>query len=234
MTDFDAYQVLTFDCYGTLVDWEGGLLGALGPVLAAHNVYLSDREILELYHQVEPTAEKGEYVRYREILGQAVEQFGKRLGFSPTRPEIDCLAASLKDWRPFPDTVPALRSLKKKIRLAVISNIDDDLFALSAKHLEVEFDWVITAEQARAYKPSLSIFRLALERIGVPRERVLHVAQSIYHDVTPAKSLGLSTVWVNRKTGREGAEAAPSASVHPDLEVPDLHALLSLMGLHSQ
>ena len=125
MIDFNQYEVLTFDCYGTLIDWE----------------------------------------------------------------------------RPFPDTVEALRTLKQNFKLAIISNIDDDLFALSAKRLDVEFDWIITAEKAKSYKPSLHNFELAFQTIGVEPKAILHVAQSIYHDIVPAKSLGLSTVWVNRRKG---------------------------------
>jgi len=138
---------------------------------------------------------------------------------------------STLEWKPFPDTVRALQTLRQSFRLAVISNIDDDLFALSAEYLKVEFDRVITAEQAKAYKPSLHIFKLAVARIGVAPERILHVAQSTYHDMRPAKTMGLSTVWVNRRTGKKGFGATPSASARPDLEVPDLKTLLCIMGV---
>jgi 2-haloacid dehalogenase len=115
--------------------------------------------------------------------------------------------------------------LKKRYQLAVISNVDDDLFAATAPQLKVPFNHVITAGQARCYKPGLEIFKMALTRIGVPASQILHVAQSIYHDVIPAKSLGISTVWVNRPSPRPGAGAAKSASSTPDLEVTDLTAL---------
>lgn len=231
MINFNQYEVLSFDCYGTLIDWESGILAALRPVLSTHHRNLSDRQILELYAEMESRAEAGEYVTYREVLQKVVQQFGNRLGFVPTPSELDCLADSLKNWKPFPDTVEALRTLKKRYRPAIISNIDDDLFAWSAKHLQVEFDWIITAEQAKTYKPSLHNFTFAIERIGISPERLLHVAQSIYHDITPAKIMGLSTVWVNRRKGREGFGATPPASGHPDLEVPDLKTLVSMIGL---
>ncbi|MFQ6117986.1 MAG: HAD-IA family hydrolase, partial [Candidatus Bipolaricaulia bacterium] len=170
-------------------------------------------------------------VRYREVLRRVVQGLGVQLGFVPSPSELDCLADSLKDWRPFPDTVEALQALKRAFKLAIISNIDDDLFALSAERLKVEFDWVITAEQARSYKPSPHNFRFALQRIGISPKRVLHIAQSIYHDIVPAKAVGLSTVWVNRRSGKEGFGATPSASGRPDLEVPDLRTLVSMMGL---
>jgi 2-haloacid dehalogenase len=120
---------------------------------------------------------------------------------------------------------------RTKYRLGIISNIDDDLFAQTAKRLEVDFDFVITAEQVGAYKPSLQNFRTAIERIGVPREHILHIAQSLYHDIAPAKQLGLPTVWVNRRHRQEGSGATPPAKCKPDLEVPDLRMLVSMIGL---
>src|SRR6266568_569464 len=119
----------------------------------------------------------------------------------------DLLPQSLATWRPFPDTLPALLELKQRYQLAVISNVDDDLFASTAPQLKVSFNHVITAGQARCYKPCLEIFKMAVTRIGVPPAHMLHIGQSIYHDVIPAKSLGISTVWVNRPSPRPGAGA---------------------------
>jgi 2-haloacid dehalogenase len=126
--------------------------------------------------------------------------------------------------------VAALGELRKRYQLAVISNIDDDLFAETRKRLDVEFDAVITAEQARSYKPSLNNFQMALRTLAISPDRLLHAAQSMYHDVVPARSLGISTVWVNRKSARPGigavlASAAPASEKQPDLEVPDLASL---------
>jgi 2-haloacid dehalogenase len=121
--------------------------------------------------------------------------------------------------------------LKKKFKLAIISNIDDDLFAFSARRLQVQFDWIITAQQARAYKPSLNNFQVAFRRMGLPQDRILHVAQSLFHDVVPAKALGLSTVWINRRHGQAGFGATPPAQAQPDLEVPDLQTLAATIGL---
>lgn len=228
MIEFDNYEVLTFDCYGTLIDWESGILAALRPILSVHNVNLSNEQILEIFAELETEQEKGEYLKYKEVLRRVVQNLGERLGFAPEPAELDFLANSLKNWQPFPDTVEALKELKKKFKLAVISNIDDDLFAFSANKLDVKFDWVITAEQVKSYKPSLNNFNLAIARIALPSEKILHVAQSIYHDIIPAKSLGLSTVWVNRRGSKEGFGATPSASGQPDLEVPDLRTLVSM------
>ena len=228
MLDLTRFKVLTFDCYGTMIDWEGGIFAALRPLLAAHDKKLSDSALLALYAELEVTAEQGKYLRYREVLQSVVRGFGQHLGFSPTAAEVCSLPESLATWQPFPDTVEALRKLSSRYQLAVISNIDDDLFAASASKLEVAFSHVITAEQAGCYKPCMNIFRLAEKRIGVSRGLWLHAGQSIYHDVIPAQSLGLATVWVNRRSPRPGAGAAKAAAAKPDLEVPDLRTLAKL------
>ena len=144
--------------------------------------------------------------------------------------ELDCLSNSLGGWIPFSDMVEALQALKKRFRLAIISNVDDDLIGLSAKHLKVPFDWVITAEQVKAYKPSLQNFEFTIDRISMPPEKILHIAQSICHDIIPAKAMGLSTVWINRRKGQSGLGATPPANATPDLEVPDLKTLVSIIG----
>ena len=228
MLDFSQYEVISFDCYGTLIDWERGIFSALRPILAAHGKNIADAELLKLYSELEAEAEQGEFRPYREVLEAVVRGFGKRLGFEPTGAQTRSLPESLADWRPFPDTVAALRSLRARYRLAIISNVDDDLFAATARRLEVPFDHLITAQQARAYKPSQRIFNLAQERIGVPTTRWLHAAQSVYHDVVPARSMGIATVWVKRPSPRPGAGAAKAATGKPDLEVPDLKTLANL------
>jgi 2-haloacid dehalogenase len=227
MVAFDRFRVLTFDCYGTLIDWETGIFSALRPILASHGKALTDSALLEMYSALEAEAEQGEFQPYREVLQCVVRGFGQRLGFVPTASEMRFLPESLANWRPFPDTVPALLELKKRYQLAVISNVDDDLFTATAPQLKVSFNRVITAGQARCYKPCLEIFKLALARIGVPPDQVLHVGQSIYHDVIPAKSLGISTVWVNRPSPRPGVGAAKAATANPDLEVANLSDLVS-------
>jgi 2-haloacid dehalogenase len=225
MIDFEHFRLLTFDCYGTLIDWETGIFSALHPMLRAHNIRLSDLEILELYAEFEASAELGEFKPYRQVLRSVVVEFGNRLGFAPTEAELDALSNSMAYWEPFHDTVEALLRLKSKYQLAVISNVDDSLFSLSAPKLRVAFDHVVTAEQARCYKPNLKIFKLALQRTGIVPKNILHVGQSIYHDVLPAQSLGIATVWVNRPSPRPNGGAAKSAKGKPDLEIPDLKSL---------
>jgi 2-haloacid dehalogenase len=225
MLDFSRFEILTFDCYGTLINWEAGLLAALHRLLSAHSKKIDDAALLKLYGDFEQLCEEGEFHPYREVLESVVRRFGAQLGFSPTDEEARSLANSLASWKPWPDTVEALHQLKSRFRLAILSNVDDDLFAATLPQLDVEFDEVMTAQQARAYKPSLKIFELALARIKVPAQRVLHVGQSIYHDVTPAQVLGLATVWVNRPSTRPGVGAVKAAKGKPDLEVSSLAEL---------
>ncbi len=198
MLNFAQFRLVSFDCYGTLIDWETGIFSALRPILAAHGKTIADSELLRLYSELESEAQQGEFHPYREVLQSVVRGFGKHLGFNPTESEARSLPDSLPNWPPFPDTIAALGKLKQRYQLAVISNVDDDLFAPTARRLQVPFDYVITAQQARAYKPSLQMFKLAQQRTGVVPGQWLHVAQSVYHDVIPARSLGISTVWVNR------------------------------------
>ncbi|MEG4497943.1 haloacid dehalogenase type II [Microcoleus sp. F10-C6] len=232
MLEFNQFEVVSFDCYGTLIDWERGILSALKQLLSNREIDFSDEGILELFAEFESELENpnDRYIRYREILQQIVKNFGQRFDFAPTETEINCLVDSLKNWQPFPDTVAALSALKQKYKLAVISNIDDDLFAGTAKHLKVELDWLITAEKVRSYKPSTRNFEIALETMGISADKLLHVAQSIYHDIVPAASMGISTVWVNRRHDKTGSGATMPASGKPDLEVPDLKTLVEMIG----
>ncbi|HKS72003.1 MAG TPA: haloacid dehalogenase type II [Terriglobales bacterium] len=231
MLDFQKFRALTFDCYGTLIDWETGIFSALRPILRAHGKTSTDAEILEIYSDLEAGAEQGEFHAYREVLRRVVEGFGERLGFVPSEAERISLPASVPLWNPFPDTCQALARLKSRYQLVIISNVDEDLFAKTRPKLGVEFDHVITAGRARCYKPGLAIFKLALKEIGVPAEQVLHAGQSIYHDVIPAQSLGMATAWVNRPSPRPNAGAAKKADGKPDLEVRDLKRLADAAGV---
>jgi 2-haloacid dehalogenase len=233
MIDLQAFEVLTFDCYGTLIDWETGLLGALEPIREAHGVDADSEWLLARFGALESELEAGPYLPYRAILGRVLQGIGAGLGFVPTVEEIAAFAASVRDWPAFPDARAALRSLKKRYRLGVISNVDDDLFVHSARRLGNPFDVVVTAQQVRSYKPSTENFERAFETIGVPRAKILHVAQSLFHDVEPARRLGLATVWVNRRKGKAGAGATPASLAVPDLEVPDLAALAARAGVTS-
>lgn len=225
MLDFTRFEILTFDCYGTLINWEAGILSALHRILSAHGKDLDDATMLKLYGDFELLAEQGTFRPYKEVLQLVVRQFADELHFTPTPQELRSLSDSLPSWKPWPDTVAALRQLKSRFRLAILSNVDDALFAGTRLQLGVEFDAVITAQQAQAYKPSLKIFEFALSRFNAPAHRVLHVGQSIYHDVVPAQTLGLATVWVNRPSARPGVGAVKAANATPDLTVSTLEEL---------
>ncbi len=220
--DYGRFEALTFDCYGTLIDWETGILAGLRPMLARGEVARSDDELLADYAALEAAAEAGPYRRYREILHDAQRGLAARCGVSPDAAEADAFADSVGDWPAFPDSTAALRRLHERFRLGVITNCDDDLFARSAERLATTFDWVVTAQAAGSYKPSEHNFEVALERIGLPRERILHVAQSLYHDHVTAKRLGFATVWIDRRHGRPGSGATPPADATPDATFTDM------------
>lgn len=226
--DFNRYKIITFDCYGTLIDWESGMLAALKPLLASHSVDLEDEEILKKFAEFETEQLQGEYLKYRDALKAVVSKFGEEFNFEPSLAEQNSLPDSIKHWQPFPDTVKALKSLKSKFELGIISNIDDDLFSDTAKLLDVEFDYIITAQQVKSYKPDLKNFKYAIERIEFPAEQIIHAACSIYHDVVPASSLGLTTVWIDRRANQKGSGAALPANAQANLKVLDLQTLANL------
>ena len=227
MLDFSRFEFLSFDCYGTLIDWESGILAYLRPLLQQKGCSASDNEILSLYSEFEPQQQQNPYRRYREVLADVMRDFARELRFEISEDEARGLADSIRNWQRFPDTAPALRRLKSRYRLAVLSNIDDDLFAWTAPKLGVELDCVVTAEQAESYKPSLNNFEVLLGRLGVEKSRLLHVAESLYHDVAPASSLDIATVWVNRRQGRAAA-ASKLTDARPALEVPTIAVLADL------
>jgi 2-haloacid dehalogenase len=220
--EFGRFEVLTFDCYGTLIDWEAGISAGIRRILDPRGVTAAADDLLERYARHEAAVEAGEYRPYREVLARSLRGVCGELGVEPSAGELESFAGSVGDWPAFPDTVDALARVAERFRLAVITNSDDDLFAASNRRLGVTFDWIVTAQQVGAYKPSLRTFEAAFARIGVPRERILHVAQSLFHDHVPAKRLGLTTVWVDRRHDRPGSGATLPASATPDLVVPDM------------
>ena len=228
MIDFSRFDALTFDTYGTLIDWERGILNALQPVLSFHDVTATDEDLLPLYARHEAALEAGPYLTYREVLGAAVRGLCADLGVHPTDEQVADFAGSVGAWPAFPDTAAALRRLATRFRLGVITNCDDDLFAQSNRRLGVTFDWIVTAQQARGYKPRIANFEYAFSRIDVPRGRILHVAQSLYHDHVPAKALGMFTAWIDRRHDRPGSGATPAARAQPDLTAPSMVAFADL------
>jgi 2-haloacid dehalogenase len=226
--DFDRFDVLTFDCYGTLINWEAGILAALRAPLGAHGIAESDDDLLAAFARHEAEIEAGPYRRYRDVLGEVLAAMVGHFGAEASAEERATFGGSVADWPAFPDSAAALAALHERFKLGVITNCDDDLFAASQRKLGVEFDYLVTAQQAKRYKPNPRGFELMFERVGLPPARILHVAQSLYHDHVPAKRLGLSTVWVNRRTGKPGSGATPPAEATPDLVVPDMATLATV------
>jgi 2-haloacid dehalogenase len=228
--NFDQFEVFSFDCYGTLIDWETGILSALQPILETNGVKASHDDLLELYGNAETEIEAGSYRPYREVLKAVLSKIGDVLGFEPSRDELENFSMSVMNWPAFPDSSQALHALSTQYRLIILSNIDDDLFRFSQKLLGVEFDHVFTAQQIGSYKPSRRNFEYLIQHARVRQHKILHVAQSLFHDIAPAKGIGLSTVWVNRRQGLSGSGATPPADAVPDLTVPDLRSLALLTG----
>ena len=211
------FDVVTFDCYGTLIDWEGGIAEAFAGEARRLGRTAETDEVLRAYHEAEPEVEGASYRPYREVLARTAEAVAQRLGWGTI--DGTFLAESLPSWRPFPDTNPALTRLEAAgLRLGILSNVDDDLLAATRSRLSARFDPVVTAQQVRAYKPAAPHFTEARRRLGAD-VRWLHAAQSYFHDVVPAKALGIPVAWINRNGETAGAAGTP------DLEFRDLAGL---------
>ena len=227
---FESIRLITFDCYGTLIDWENGMLAALRPMLSHGGRQVPDAQILELYGEIEAEIEAGPYLPYRQVLTQVAQEIGRRTGANISAEEGSAFADSLTRWKPFTDTMIALQSLAKRFRLAIISNVDDDLFAETRKKLApVEFDFVVTAQQVGSYKPSLKNFEEAIRRSGLSKDQIMHVGQSIYHDIEPANALGIINAWVNRPSLRPGSGPVKVGTGKPTYEVRTLAELSFLL-----
>jgi 2-haloacid dehalogenase len=231
----ESVRLITFDCYGTLIDWENGMLAALRPLLSGNVLSNNDRRVpdtkmLELYCEIEAELESGPYLPYRQVLAQASQELGHRLGIEISAEQGSSFAQSLTRWKPFSDTIAALQSMGKRFRLGIISNVDDDLFAETRKKLApVEFDFVVTAQQMQSYKPAQKNFEEAIRRSALGTDQVLHAGQSLYHDIAPANALGIRNVWVNRPSIRPGSGAAKPGTAKPTYEVSTLAELCELL-----
>jgi len=230
MLDLAQFEWLSFDCYGTLINWEAGILGYVQPVLRRKGCEVPGDEILNLYSEFEPRRQQPPYQTYREVLAGVARDLAGEFRVQLSDEEARGLADSIRNWEPFPDTIHALRRLKSRYKLAVLSNIDDDLFVLTAPKFGVAFDGLVTAQQVQSYKPSLRNFETLLERLQIDKRKLLHLAESLYHDVAPARSMGIATVWVNRRQGRPAA-ATRLIAEQPDIEVATVGELADLARL---
>lgn len=234
MQDINKFKVLTFDCYGTLIDWETGILAVLRPWARQHDLDLTDDDLLEMYGEAETRWEAvAPTARYSDLLRIVQADISRKLNIQPNQEESDALADSVRDWPAFPDSVEALAVLKKTHKLVILSNIDRESFSHSNAKLHVQFDAIITAEEAAAYKPNTSHFTRCFKLLadwGIEQREILHVAQSLYHDHVPAKRLGLTTAWVDRRRGKQGygATPAPAEEVTPDIVVANMAELAAM------
>lgn len=217
------FDYVTFDCYGTLIDWETGIRDAFLDAAAGDGVTLDGDAVLRAYAAIEPEVEQQSFRKYRDVLHDAATRVAHTLGWPIERQRAFFLADTLPMWQPFDDTNRALERLKTSgYRLGILSNTDDDLLAATRKHFTVDFDLLITAQQVRAYKPAPGHFITARERIG--GATWLHAAQSNFHDIIPTNALGISNAWINRKH-----ERALTGGV-PGREFADMKGLADWLG----
>ena len=218
------FEALSFDCYGTLIDWETGILSVLRPWADDRGLSVSDEELLGAYGEHESRAEwEHPTLPYPEILARSFLGLGDQFGVEVSLADGHRLGRSVGEWPAFPDSAESLRQLASRYQLIILSNVDRDSFHASNEKLGVEFSRVLTAQDIGSYKPSGRNFKALLteaERMGIGTGKLLHVAQSLFHDHVPAHAMGLPSVWINRRSGRDGwgATPAPDSSINPDFE----------------
>ena len=214
------YDIVTFDCYGTLIDWEGGLAEAFLRAAREDGIDLRPDEILRAYALIEPVVEREHFRLYRDVLTETATRVAHALGWALAYERGTFLMTSIASWKPFPDTNAALERLRAAgYKLGILSNVDDDLLSSTRKHFTVDFDLIVTAQQVHSYKPAHAHFLKAKEKIG--GQRWLHAAQSNFHDIAPANALGIPSAWVNRHGETAGAT--------PTHEVRDMAGLADLL-----
>ena len=226
------FSALTFDCYGTLIDWETGILAALRPWTAAHRVEADDEELLAAFGRAESRREAADPTApYPRILAGVLEDLAEALGATVSGEEARAFGDSVKDWPVFPDSPEALAYLKRHYKLVIVSNVDRASFRHSNAKLGVTFEAVYTAQDIGSYKPDPRNFAFMLARLGekgIARDRILHTAQSLFHDHVPAKAAGLACAWIDRRHEAQGwgATPPPPAEVRVDFQFPSLAAMV--------
>jgi 2-haloalkanoic acid dehalogenase type II len=226
---FERVAVLSFDCYGTLIDWERGLLGALAPWRERTRLALDDETLLAAFAEEESSQQVATpTLRYDRLLARVLERLGRRFAAPPTAAETEAFGASVGDWPPFPDSAEALARLARRVPLIVLSNVDEGSIRRSAARLGDPFAAILTAEAIGSYKPDLRNFAYLLGFLagrGLPREGLVHVAQSLFHDHAPAAAMGIPSVWIDRRAGRPGgATKPPPAGTAPAVRFTSLEA----------
>jgi 2-haloacid dehalogenase len=235
--EINEFEALSFDCYGTLINWEAGIAAVLGPWARSRGLALDDEALLTAFAWHESREEAGHpQALYPDILARSMIALGRELRTEVTPADAQRLARSVPDWPAFDDSAAALTALGTEFKLIILSNVDRESFAGSNRRLGVTFDSILTAQDVGSYKPSPRNFEALLaetRRLGVAEGGLLHVAQSLFHDHVPAKRAGLPTVWINRRHDRPGwgATPAPPAGVTPDWEFPSMAAFAAAAGV---
>lgn len=226
--NLESFGALSFDCYGTLIDWETGILGELTPWAASHAIATTSDELLAVFSAHESAVELEQpTARYPDILAMTLERIADHFGVTTASAERISFGSSVSRWPAFADSAAALTRLHQHYELIILSNVDRASFAASNERLGVAFDLIITAEDVGSYKPSAANFRALLDgvaSIGIDVPGLVHVAQSLYHDHVPAKAHGLPTVWIDRRQDRPGfgATPPPQTDVRPDWTFPSM------------
>ncbi len=230
------YRALTFDCYGTLIDWESGMISALEPLTRRASSKLSRDAILEAHARHESAQQAQTPAKlYRDLLAVVYRRLAEEWGVSASWSECATYGRSVKDWPPFDDTVAALEILKRRYKLVILSNVDNESFAASNEKLGVAFDAIYTAEDCGSYKPSPRNFEYMLAKLttlGIERHDILHTAESLFHDHVPAKSLGLASCWIHRRHGQAGfgATVNPGETPKVDFRFNSLADMVEALG----
>lgn len=216
------YDIITFDCYGTLIDWESGIADAFLRTAREYGVELRRDEVLRAYELIEPVVEREQFRLYRDVLIETAFRVSHALGWPLAFELCTFLVNSISSWKPFPDTNAALERLRAAgYELGILSNVDDGLLSATRRHFTIDFDLLITAQQVQSYKPAPGHFLEARGRIG--SDRWLHAAQSNFHDIVPANAHGIDTAWVNRRND------APLPGGTPKYEVGDMAGLADVL-----
>lgn len=225
------FSTLTFDCYGTLIDWESGMITALAPLVERVQRPVSRDEILAAHARHESAQQLQTPTRlYRDVLAIVYKRLGEEWGVPPSWDECIAYGRSIGDWPAFADTVEALTYLKQHYKLVILSNVDNESFARTNRRLGVTFDAILTAEDVGAYKPSLANFEYLIDKLGVmgiDMGDVLHTAESLFHDHVPANRMGLASCWIHRRaeTGGFGATMEPETMPRYDFRFTSMAAL---------
>lgn len=219
LTDF---KVLTFDCYGTLIDWESGMVEALNPLTSTTDRPLTRNEILEAHARHESSQQRQTpSMLYRDLLSVVYKRLAEEWGVPASHEECVVYGRSVRNWPAFPDSSDALQYLKKHYKLAILSNVDNETFSHSNRRLKVEFDAIFTAEDIGSYKPSLRNFEYMLEKlqgVGLARTDILHTAESLFHDHKPANDMGLASCWIFRRKQETGFGATMDPGETPSYD----------------